>query len=454
MREAIRSVLLFPGQGAYRGDTLHSLDQRHLQVRKSFDEIDIVVTRLGGTPIIPQLFDRPAPSTDALISQAPDVLQLAIFGTSMALHNILAANGYQADVLLGHSFGEIAALVAGGAYTVAEGAELVVHRNNVLRAAAPGRMVALSCDVDRARGILDVLGDPWTSIATENGPRQTVVSGPTVAVDAAVAIAAALGIPAAWLPSPYAFHSSLLADLIGPLTERIRHLQARPLTTPVFSSTLGRFYRPDDQVPEQIARALVAPARFARSVAQLADAGASTFVECGGGAALTGLVRKVLPSVTATAGTEWLARLQTEPTKPTIRAASISTIPTAIPTPAHVISTARPAPLPPAVAQSAADPATREALFAELVAMYAEALEYPTEVFTESVSLEADLGIDSVKQTELLARAADRYGLPEAQPEGFRLSDLDTMGKVVNYLWSMSTAVGSPVVTDVRAVAA
>ena len=86
--------------------------------------------------------------------------------------------------------------------------------------------------------------------------------------------------------------------------------------------------------------------------------------------------------------------------------------------------------------------------------MYAEALEYPTEVFTESVSLEADLGIDSVKQTELLARAADRYGLPEAQPEGFRLSDLDTMGKVVNYLWSMSTAVGSPVVTDVRAVAA
>jgi acyl transferase domain-containing protein len=239
------------------------------------------------------------------------------------------------------------------------------------------------------------------------------------------------------LPSPYAFHSSLLADLIGPLTERIRHLQARPLTTPVFSSTLGRFYRPDDQVPEQIARALVAPARFARSVAQLADAGASTFVECGGGAALTGLVRKVLPSVTATAGTEWLARLQTEPTKPTIRAASISTIPTAIPTPAHVISTARPAPLPPAVAQSAADPATREALFAELVAMYAEALEYPTEVFTESVSLEADLGIDSVKQTELLARAADRYGLPEAQPEGFRLSDLDTMGKVVNYLWSV-----------------
>ena len=70
-----------------------------------------------------------------------------------------------------------------------------------------------------------------------------------------------------------------------------------------------------------------------------------------------------------------------------------------------------------------------------LADMYATALEYPVEVFTEDVALEADLGIDSVKQTELLARAAERYGLPEP-PADFRLGDYDTMGKVVDYLWS------------------
>jgi acyl carrier protein len=65
--------------------------------------------------------------------------------------------------------------------------------------------------------------------------------------------------------------------------------------------------------------------------------------------------------------------------------------------------------------------------------MYAEALEYPAEVFTEDVKLEEDLGIDSVKQTELMARAADRYGLPQP-PLDFRLGDYDTMGKLVDYV--------------------
>jgi acyl carrier protein len=77
----------------------------------------------------------------------------------------------------------------------------------------------------------------------------------------------------------------------------------------------------------------------------------------------------------------------------------------------------------------------RADLFAEMATTYAAALEYPVEVFTESVALEADLGIDSMKQTELFARAAERYGLPDPPPD-FRLGDYDTMGKVVDYLFS------------------
>ena len=54
--------------------------------------------------------------------------------------------------------------------------------------------------------------------------------------------------------------------------------------------------------------------------------------------------------------------------------------------------------------------------------MYATALDFPIEVYTEDMELEADLGVDSVKQTELLSHAADRYQLP-ARPTNFRLSD-------------------------------
>jgi hypothetical protein len=76
--------------------------------------------------------------------------------------------------------------------------------------------------------------------------------------------------------------------------------------------------------------------------------------------------------------------------------------------------------------------------------MYALALEYPVEVFTEDLELEADLGVDSVKQTELLSRAADRYHLPE-RPAEFRLSDCSTMGKVTDFvLDGLLSSAGGP----------
>jgi hypothetical protein len=55
-------------------------------------------------------------------------------------------------------------------------------------------------------------------------------------------------------------------------------------------------------------------------------------------------------------------------------------------------------------------------------------------VFTGDVELEADLGVDSVKQTELLSHAADRYQLP-ARPTDFQLSDYSTMSRVAGFVF-------------------
>jgi acyl carrier protein len=80
-------------------------------------------------------------------------------------------------------------------------------------------------------------------------------------------------------------------------------------------------------------------------------------------------------------------------------------------------------------------PASREELFAEIVKLYATALEYPDEVFTEDVALEAELGVDSVKQAELIGRLAEQYNMPP-RPEDFRLGDYDTLGKVTDFVYS------------------
>ncbi|WP_010110850.1 acyl carrier protein, partial [Burkholderia oklahomensis] len=85
----------------------------------------------------------------------------------------------------------------------------------------------------------------------------------------------------------------------------------------------------------------------------------------------------------------------------------------------------------PAAAPTA--PVPRDRLFTELVAIYAEAMEYPVEVFTETVELEAELGIDSVKQTEIIQRISARYGLPPL-PANFRAGDFKAMGQIVDFV--------------------
>ena len=91
----------------------------------------------------------------------------------------------------------------------------------------------------------------------------------------------------------------------------------------------------------------------------------------------------------------------------------------------------------------------------QLIKMYATALEYPEEVFTESVQLEADLGIDSVKQTELLARAAEQYQLPPG-PAEFQLSRYDTMGRITDFVYSMMAPAhaGRPATAGINGLAA
>jgi acyl carrier protein len=102
------------------------------------------------------------------------------------------------------------------------------------------------------------------------------------------------------------------------------------------------------------------------------------------------------------------------------------------PRPETVASTVSVSPEPTAPVAASGE-MSRDEIFKSLTALYATALEYPEEVFTEDVELEAELGVDSVKQAELLARVAQEFRLP-GRPEDLRLSDYHTMGKVVDFV--------------------
>ena len=506
-------AILFPGQGAFDGKAIAEVYQNFPQTRAIFSEIDAVAKNHLRASVSELLF-RPggSPPIEELLANAPDVLQLGIYGLSVATYKILEAQGLEPAVLVGHSFGEIAALVCGGAFSVREGAEIVCHRIAAVSALGErsGYMAALGTDAATAQKIVDLAGKDL-AVAVENHESQTVVAGSEADMAAVEEVARALRVFFKRLNSPYPFHCPpIMGPVRSDFAAGMQHLAPDRLRVPVYSPILGRYYNDGDVLTERLAEHLVRPVAFSRAVEQLHAEGIGVFLECGALDALSKLVKTTLgsrpvsvlaaldPNRAAARSLEEAMRSLEElgllsrkrshaadalVERPHPEAGDFEAFWAAhgervlnyihhefvawakhAPAPAGEAHAAPPPPevvyaRPRAVEETPAKEAapageggrpapsaakTRAELFSEVTALFAEALEYPEEVFTEEVQLEAELGIDSVKQTELLARVIQRYELPP-RPADFRLSDYSTMGKIVDFVYAALPRQASPV---------
>ncbi len=101
----------------------------------------------------------------------------------------------------------------------------------------------------------------------------------------------------------------------------------------------------------------------------------------------------------------------------------------AVQEPAHV--TVIDEPVPAAVAAVTTRVGTDE-IKSFVVSAVSEKTGYPVEVLELDLDLEADLGIDTVKQAELFASIREKYGIPRR--EDLRLSDYNTLAKVIGFV--------------------
>ena len=86
-------------------------------------------------------------------------------------------------------------------------------------------------------------------------------------------------------------------------------------------------------------------------------------------------------------------------------------------------------PAPPASAPSVADDSVKE----RILALAAEKTGYPIEMLDLDLDLEADLGVDTVKQAEMLAAIRAAYDIP--RDENRKLRDYPTLGHVIRFVY-------------------
>ena len=446
-----RTAFLFPGLGAYSTGVLRQAHASHPQVAETFTEIDRAATPFGVPPVSEVLFGRREHTIKELLTMPAELLQLAIFGTSVATYRILVESGAEPDLLLGHSFGEMAALVGAGAFTLADGVRLVCARTEALRPwEGRGAMAAVGAGETVVSHLIGVAQAHDLVIACANAPRQNVIAGPEPSLADVARAAEALGFFFARLNLPYASHHPSMTQAVPAFLELIAPVRQRPLSVPVYSPVHGRCYTDADDLKQAIADCLVRPVRFVDAVRDLHAQGYTTFVEAGALNALTRCVETTVPGVHVFAPlldpAEETGNLRTAadatrsedaprrpvacPPRPVAPEAAVVAPPVEHPV----------APAIPAARDGSDGGGDRPQVLERLRELYATALEYPADLLTDDAALEAELGVDSLKQTSLLTRVIEEFGLPE-KPGDLRVWELPSLGRIADHVLAARQAV-------------
>ncbi|MFD6314826.1 acyltransferase domain-containing protein [Streptomyces nigra] len=407
-----RTALLFSGQGQLDPQFTDQLGAAP-SAAHILEEAQAAWVREGEDPSLLSLGEGIAAvgTGDDSFQAVVTVAQVRLFLTGVLAFDLLRYRGTRADVLIGHSLGEIAALCAAGALSVGDATRAVILRTRALFAYHKDGhgLLALSAGEERARMLQQLAGAEQTALACLNSPQDVVLSGPDAELAEVARIAGQWDVSSIRLNAPFAFHHPANDAAASVLRETLKGLTAKPVGTPVYSPIAEAWIEEGKDLADLLATHLVCPVRFADAVRHVHDRGVGRFIECGSGDVLVKIVSRTV------SGAEVLAPLH----GPSRRPADTCTEQTSAATEPGLTSPHTPstATEPPADTERDAHDlgaATTQGanLEDEVRELYATSLGYPVEVFEDDAELEADLGIDSLKRTELLAKVAQHYRIP------------------------------------------
>lgn len=298
MGEAL--AFLFPGQGSQAVGMGQTLAAAFPVARAVFAEADDTL----GFALSRLCFEGPLDELTLTANTQP-----ALLTVSWAMTRVLReAIGLEASCAAGHSLGEFSALVAAGALRFADALRVVRERGRAMQEAVPpgvGSMAAImGLAVDAVQAICDAAAESQVvSPANLNGGNQVVIAGHREAVERAGALAKQRGAKRVLPLSVSApFHCALMAPAADRLREVLAAVPVSALRLPVISNVEACAYPDAAAVKDLLVRQVVRPVRWDACVEELVRRGCTATLEVGPGRVLSGLVRRIAPTLRCVAG--------------------------------------------------------------------------------------------------------------------------------------------------------
>lgn len=283
-----KTAFLFSGQGSQYSGMGKSLCEVSPAAKQVFDTADKI---------------RPGTSRQCFEGTAEELsltgnTQPCLYCVDLAAARALEEVGVHADFAAGFSLGEVAALTFAGVFSDEDGFSFVCKRAKAMQEAAeqnPGAMAAvLKLHTETVEALCKEFSQVWP--VNYNCPGQLVVAGEKEELSAFYAKVAEAGGKAVPLAVSGGFHSPFMESAARKLTKALAEIDLQKPRLPVYANVTAEPY--GGNVGELLISQVKSPVRWQETLENLAAQGVDTFIECGPGKTLSGLVKKTLKDVT------------------------------------------------------------------------------------------------------------------------------------------------------------
>ena len=291
------TAFIFPGQGSQYVGMGKELCAQFAVAQQVFTEAEDAL----GFSLRRLCFDGPEAELKLTENTQPAILTVAV----AALRVLETETALRAAVVAGHSLGEYSALVAVGALQFVDAVRVVRERGRLMQQAVPageGAMaVLMGLEMDQVQSLCSDAGQgEIVSPANYNGGGQVVIAGTKNAVARAMALAKERGAKRVLeLPVSAPFHCQLMKPAADGLQKVLTPVTIHPFRIGVVTNVEAEVNLNADRVKSLLSEQAVQPVRWEESVKKLAELGCRRVVEVGPGKVLKGLIKRILPALTA-----------------------------------------------------------------------------------------------------------------------------------------------------------
>lgn len=288
----MKTAFLFSGQGAqYPG--------MYKELYESYEEVAVVMNKADeilGRKITAICFEGTQEELNLTRNTQPCVL-----ATELAAAELLIRNGVEPDAVAGFSLGEYAAVTVAGVISKEDVFPIIQYRADIMQEAVPegeGGMAAfIGAEQAWLESVCSEIGKEKVSIANYNSPTQIVLAGTRDGIREALERAKRDRVKALPLAVSVPSHCMLMEKAAQLLGNRLLDYSFHQPQIPVYMNYNGEMVENKEHIKEFLKLQLSNAVQWVKTLNNMRNAGIDTFIECGPGKVLSGLVKKTLKDV-------------------------------------------------------------------------------------------------------------------------------------------------------------